>query len=144
MLSWWWESVMLFKPVGSCKRTSTSVCCLGQSVFFFSFTGLFLILSGLQELSSFFSHYSFILAAVPLELVILIRLWWRGEILLKCNCSLMAFPLWHCVGRLSRWESAGFAAWLRSPEERLARFQTSAITPLINLHSSSLVTKVWK
>lgn len=33
------------------------------------------ILSGLQELPTSFSHYSFILAAVPLELVILIRAW---------------------------------------------------------------------
>lgn len=50
---------------------------------------LFLILSGLQKLPSPFSHYSFSLAAAPLELAILIS--W--EILLQCNCPLMAFPL---------------------------------------------------
>lgn len=88
------------------RRSERSPC-----VVFFAFTELFLILPGLQELPSPFSHYSFILAAVPLELVILIRGRWRGEILLKCNCSLMAFPLWHCVGSFPC-GSAGFAAWL--------------------------------
>lgn len=50
------------------------------------------------------------------------------EILLKCNCPLMAFPLCHGLGS-GLWGRSHGRGWP-------GRFQSSAITPWINPHSS--------